>query len=521
MRFPRRCGVILHPTSLPGPHGCGDFGADAYRFVDWLAEAGQSLWQILPLGGVGAGNSPYMSSSAFAGNVLLIDLAALQRAGWLTADELAAPAPFDEARVDFARVPAWRMSRLEKAAARFDASASPVARAGFARFCEAQRDWLDDYALFMALCDDRPGVEWNRWETDLVRRKTQALASAVARYAERISFWKFCQWNFFSQWAALRAHAQLRGIGIVGDAPIFIAYQSAEVWANQTLFELDSTGAPTVVAGVPPDVFSRTGQLWGNPLYRWSAHARDGYAWWIERIRRTLELVDIVRIDHFRGFAAHWEIRAGQPTAVDGRWVPGPGRALFKAIHEALGEVPIIAEDLGLITPDVEALRREFSLPGMSVLQFAFGGGSDNPYLPHTHRPDSVVYPGTHDNDTTLGWWASADPTVREHASAYLACKGNATSIHWDLLRAASASVADTAIASLQDVLGLGSESRMNFPGRPDDNWAWRFGWSQIEAEVAPRLAAIADLYGRRPAVVSDDANCEPRKPAVLTELRS
>ena len=495
MRFPRAGGVLLHPTSLPGPHGAGDLGPAAYHFVDWLVAAGQRLWQMLPLGNIGAGHSPYMSPSAFAGNVLLIDLAELQAHGWLAADELDAPPAFAAPRIDFAALIPWRRQRLERAAQRFFAHASDEHRVRFETFCASHASWLDDYALFMALVEAHPGRTWSEWDAPLARRDPAALAQAGAAHADAVRFHRFCQWRFFEQWAALRRHANERGVQIVGDAPIYVAYHSAEVWAHPELFELDEARRPHVVAGVPPDYFSATGQRWGNPLYRWPAHAADGYAWWIERVRRTFELVDIVRIDHFRGFAHYWEIPAAEPTAIHGRWRVGPGAALFKAIAAALGPLPIIAEDLGIVTPDVGVLRRRFAFPGMRVLQFAFAEGSRNPYLPHHHEPDSVVYTGTHDNDTTLGWWAAASEHERAHALAYLGSDGR--EIHWDLIRAALASVADTAIVPLQDVLGLGGEHRMNRPGEGEGHWGWRFDWGQVRPEHAQRLAALARLYGR------------------------
>ena len=495
MRFERASGVVLHPTSLPGPHGAGDFGPAAYHFVDWLISAGQKLWQILPLGGIGPGNSPYMSSSAFAGNPLLIDLADLHAHGWLNADDLRPDGGFENRRVRYEAVVPWRMERLARAAARFAAGAKALDREAFEDFRAQHRNWLDDYALFMALADHHPGQVWCDWGTPLAHRDPAALAAATQRHAGAIAFHAFCQWRFFAQWARLKAYANERGIQIIGDAPIFIAYQSAETWARQALFELDADGRAKVIAGVPPDYFSATGQRWGNPLYRWRAHADEDYAWWTERIRRTFELMDIVRIDHFRGFADYWEIPAAEPTAVKGRWRPGPGAALFKAIAKALGPLPIIAEDLGLITPEVHTLRRRFAFPGMRILHFAFGGGSDNLYLPHHHEPDSVVYTGTHDNDTTLGWWAAAKEHERAHARAYLGVEGN--EIHWDLIRAACASVADTAIIPMQDVLGLDGAHRMNLPGRGEGYWEWRFEWALVRPEHAHRLAALCKLYGR------------------------
>lgn len=498
MRLPRASGILLHPSSLPGPHGSGDLGAAAHHFVDWLATAGQKLWQVLPLGGLGAGNSPYMSSSAFAGNVLLVDLVDLQQRGWLEPGELAPPA-FDAQRIDFAAVRPFRLQLLAKAAARFAASGHAPDQADFRKFCETHRSWLADYALFMALDQAHPDApDWSDWPAALARRERAALAAARREHADAIAFWEFCQWRFFRQWEALRRHAHDRAVRIVGDAPIFIAYHSAEVWANQQLFELDADGRPAVVAGVPPDLFSDTGQHWGNPLYRWSAHAADGYAWWVERFRRTFELVDVVRIDHFRGFAAYWEIPAHERTAINGRWVPGPGAELFNAISHALGPHPIIAEDLGVITPDVVALRKHFAFPGMRILQFAFDSDSANLYLPHNHETDSVVYTGTHDNNTTRGWWESLTAAQRDRVRDYLGIAPAADAdIHWTLMRCACASVADTAIHPMQDVLGLDAGSRMNYPGLGEGWWEWRFSWDQVLPVYAERLAHFARLYRR------------------------
>ncbi len=499
MRFARRSGILLHPTSLPGPHGSGDLGDEAHRFVDWLAEAGQSLWQVLPLGGLGPGNSPYMSSSAFAGNVLMIDLRELAQCGWLNADEVAPVAALDARRVDFAAMVPFRMERLARAATRFAQRATPQQRAELADFERRHADWLPDYALFMALAEHLGWRDWCEWPDGLAVRAPAALQRAREAHRERIAFWTFCQWCFFRQWTALRTHAHARGVQVVGDMPIFLAYQSADVWAQPRLFELDANGRPTVIAGVPPDAFSATGQRWGNPLYRWSEHAKAGYAWWVARVRRSFELVDIVRIDHFRGFAAHWEIPASEPTAQKGAWVRGPGEALFRAIADALGPLPIIAEDLGVITPDVDAMRKAFAFPGMRILQFAWGEGqaAERRFQPHRHESDSVVYTGTHDNDTTVGWWTSADEGTRHHLREYLATDGRA--IHWDMIRAACASVADTAIHPLQDVMGLDSAGRMNFPGQGEGWWAWRFEWDRLPGDAAMRLHRMAELYERLP----------------------
>lgn len=501
MRLARASGVLLHPTSLPGPHGSGDCGAAAYHFVDWLVSAGQSLWQILPLNGIGAGNSPYASNSAFAGNVLLVDLQELQQQGWLAAGELE-PAPGLLAqRVAFDQVVPYRMQRLALAAQRFLAlPPHDASRRQFAQFCLRHGGWLDDYALFMALSEAHDFEAWCSWPEALARHEPAALAHAAQQHAQRIAFWKFGQWCFFRQWLKLKAYAHQRGIQIIGDVPIFIGHHSAEVWSHQALFELGADGRPTVVAGVPPDFFSATGQRWGNPLYRWEVHARDGYAWWVQRLRCVFELVDIVRIDHFRGFAGYWEIPAGEPTAMHGQWRSGPGADLFNAIHAALGPMPVIAEDLGVITPDVEALRRRFHFPGMRILQFAFCGDASNTFLPHHHACDTVVYPGTHDNDTSVGWWAGVSEQERQFARAYLSTDGH--DIAWALMRSACASVADTAIYTMQDVLSLPGEYRMNFPGQSEGWWQWRMQWSQVQDWHAQRLAGMCRLYDRLPRSV-------------------
>ena len=498
MNLPRASGILLHPTSLPGPHGSGDLGESAYHFVDWLAGAGQTLWQLLPLGGIGAGNSPYMSSSAFAGNLLLIDLGDLQRHGWLLADELSPPPGLSDTRVNFEVVAPWRRGVLEKAAMRFQSAATASQQQALQDFSAAQADWLADYVLFMALSETHAGIQWCEWPQGLARRDPGALEAARRQHAQHIAFWTFCQWCFFTQWQRLKAYANQRGVRVVGDAPIFIAYQSAEVWARPELFELDAQGRATVVAGVPPDYFSATGQRWGNPLYRWPAHAADGYAWWVNRVRRIFELVDVVRIDHFRGFADYWEIPASEPTAINGRWLAGPGAALFEAIRAKLGDVPIIAEDLGLLTPAVTTLRQQFNLPGMRILHFAFGGANDNTYLPHNYEPNTVVYTGTHDNNTTQGWWGEADEAVRQHVRDYLALTPvEETNIHWKLIATACGSVADTAIHPMQDVLGLGQDSRMNLPGVGQGYWEWRFTWQQVTPSHAQELRRLCELYRR------------------------
>jgi len=491
----RGSGILLHPTSLPGPHGSGDFGPDAYRFVDWLVSAGQRYWQVLPMGEIGPGNSPYMSSSAFAGNILLIDLAELASQDWLSDDDLVPHPELQPGRVDFTLVQPYRMEKLRRAANKFFASGHDDMHRSYTEFCIAENKWLDDYALFMTISERESWRDWNHWPKNIVNREKGALLHIQESGADSVNFWKFCQWCFARQWSDLRLYANERGVRIIGDVPIFVAYQCADVWSHQDLFELDEDGRPLAVAGVPPDYFSETGQLWGNPLYRWDVHKETGYAWWIARLSHILQLVDIVRIDHFRGFAAYWEVPVDAPNAIAGKWEPGPGEYLFKAFERAFPHLPIIAEDLGLITPDVLSLRDQFELPGMRVLQFAFGNGHENHFLPHHYVANTIAYTGTHDNDTTLGWWHTALPHEKAFAKLYLGSDGH--SIHWDMIRALSKSVANIVIFPIQDVLGLSSEHRMNFPGKASGNWEWRFTWNQVSPEYTNLLAEVTQESGR------------------------
>ena len=494
----RLAGILLHPTSLPGPHGSGDLGPGAFHFVDWLATAGQSVWQTLPLTPVGPGNSPYASVSAFAGSPLLVALEPLVERGWLAPIRSTEVQGFEAGRVDYDRVTPWRMVQLRAAYAGFVAHARADDHRAFAAFNADAAHWLADYALFMALDADHRGRgiwQWSHWEPALARREPSALASVRTAHADEIAFWCFVQWCFAHQWQALHDHARARGIDIVGDLPIFVAHHSADCWARPDLFLLDETLEPRVVAGVPPDYFSATGQRWGNPLYDWTAMQREGFAWWIRRVRHELTRADKVRIDHFRGFAGYWEIAADCPTAVDGRWQTAPGKALFGALREALGSLPVIAEDLGIITADVEALRDGFGLPGMKVLQFAFGGDGGHPYLPHNFTPNCCVYTGTHDNDTALGWWQALSEPERRFAATYLGASDDAT-VPWALVRAAWSSVARFAVCQLQDVLGLDAHHRMNTPGQLGA-WTWRFRWEQVGADTAQRLAALTAACGR------------------------
>lgn len=503
----RRCGVLLHPTSLPGPHGMGDMGPGAYHFVDWLVTAGQSAWQVLPLNPIGAGNSPYASVSVFAGNPLLIALEPLIEAGLLRSPSHDELGQFDSRRVDYERVIPWRMAKLREAEATFFATASAGARAAFETYVAAEADWLEDYALFMAIDTQQralhPGqefVDWQDWPAELARREPAALAAAREQHAGELRFWRFVQHVFDEQWRILRRYANERGIAIVGDMPIFVAGHGADCWSRQELYHLDPSGRPHVVAGVPPDFFSKEGQRWGNPLYDWDAMARDGYRWWIARTRRQLALADYVRLDHFRGFAGYWEIPAAAKTALEGHWEPGPGAALFEALREQLGErLPLLAEDLGIITKDVEALRDRFELPGMRILQFGFAEDGKHPFLPHNYAHNCVAYTGTHDNDTVHGWYWSSSDRVRAFARAYLGLAQHEESqLHWAMIRAVSASVARMVFFPMQDVLGLDGSHRMNVPGKTEC-WTWRFGWDMVGGEPAWRLSQIAAAHGRAP----------------------
>jgi 4-alpha-glucanotransferase len=506
MNFPRASGILLHPTSLPGPFGIGDLGAEAYRFADFLAASGQSLWQMLPLGPTGYGDSPYAGYSAFAGNTLLISPEQLVAEGLLTEGDLASLSPMSDHAVDFEEVNKLKDALLLKAYERYRSSTDTGLRSAFETFCERFKSWLDDYACFRALKDANGGRAWNEWDPLLVRRDPAALVIVPEALAEKIEAQKFYQFLFFKQWLDLKAYCNERGIRIVGDIPIFVALDSADVWTNPDLFKLNRDGSPIVVAGVPPDYFSKTGQLWGNPLYDWDRMLADGFKWWIERVRATLQTVDIVRIDHFRGFVACWEIPGGDRTAERGHWVEAPGRELFIAIRNALGELPIIAEDLGVITPEVENLRDDFGFPGMRILQFAFSSDTKNHDLPHNYHPNVVVYTGTHDNDTTLGWFNSvagagstrdAAQIERERKFCLKYLNADGQEIHWDFVRAALASVAGTAIAPLQDLLGLGTVARMNLPNSMSGNWSWRLTSGLLTEELTGRLRDLSELYGR------------------------
>ena len=494
----RSSGILLHPTSLPSRGGIGDLGPKAYAFVDFLAAARQGLWQVLPLSPPGLGNSPYSAISAFAGNPLLISLERLAERGWVSATQLR-KLPASHGRVHFEEVKAAKLPLLRRAADRF-LRRSGGERDSFESFKQRNVMWLEDFALFNVMRNVHHGALWTSWPRELARREQQGLHHFGLEYRHELEIERVIQFAFWEQWRALRQYGLRRGIRMIGDVAIFVNFDSADVWRSPELFYLDENLQPTVVAGVPPDAFSGTGQRWGNPLYRWDVCRDRGYDWWVRRMSWALEHCDVVRLDHFRGFESYWEIAASEPTAVHGRWVAGPRDDLFHALRAALGDLPIIAEDLGLITPEVHALRERLGLPGMRVLQFGFSGSGAHDYLPHNYPPNCVVYTGTHDNDTTRGWWESlATPEERRNVSAYVGEPQDG--IHWAFIRAACGSVARMAIYPLQDVLGAGSEGRMNVPSRHEDNWGWRFQPGALTAELAGKLAATAAVSDRQPRV--------------------
>ncbi|MBN1993516.1 MAG: 4-alpha-glucanotransferase [Anaerolineae bacterium] len=528
MELTRSSGILLHPTSFPGPYGLGDLGQSAYAFIDFLVRAKQSLWQVLPLGPTGYGDSPYASFSSFAGNPLLISLDRLATSGDLVEADLAGKPDFLLDQVDYGRVIQWKTPLLEKAARNFLSYAAAERRNDFDAFCAEHSGWLDDFALFMVVKDhfDQKareagvfGAMWNTyWDKDIALRQPRAMARWQKEHAGAIAVKKVQQYYFFEQWGALRRYANERGVKIIGDIPIFVAPDSVDVWANRELFHLDKKGQPTVVAGVPPDYFSETGQLWGNPLYNWQAMARQNYQWWIDRLAATLRLVDIIRIDHFRGFEAYWEIPAGEKTAVKGQWVKAPGMELFKTAKAALGELTILAEDLGVITPAVEALRDHFAFPGMKILQFAFDSkeagdlNASNAFLPHNYGRNAVVYTGTHDNDTTLGWYRQRTPEEKDLIRRYLARDDH--DIVWDFIRLAMASSARYAIIPLQDVLNLDTDARMNTPSTLGGNWDWRYRPEALNQWGSDRLRELVDLYGRDPKLWEEKCQAEAEKSA-------
>jgi 4-alpha-glucanotransferase len=505
MSFPRASGILLHPSSLPSRGGVGDFGPEAYAFADFLASARQGLWQVLPFGPLGYGNSPYSSTSAFAGNPLLISLERLADRGWIDHAKVDALGGGGGA-VDYPAVFHHKLPLLFTAARDFVRSATAGARSRFETFCRQNQWWLDDFVLFDGLRARFKLESWNRWPRELAHRDPAALEKARAEMREDLDVRRAVQFFFFEQWQALRAYCAKHCISAVGDIAIFVNFDSADVWTHPDLFRLDSELEPEVIAGVPPDFFSKDGQRWGNPLYRWDVMKEQGYSWWIDRMRWATHNFDYVRLDHFRGFSQFWEIQANEPTAVNGRWVDGPKDDLFVKLREALGGLPFFAEDLGYITADVNELRERLKIPGMAVLQFGFGDVGAHTYLPHTFTKEKVVYTGTHDNDTLLGWWKSgATEHEREQVEAYLGrCDDG---INWAMIRAASSSVASLCVLPLQDVLGLGSEARMNVPSHGEGNWRWRFGSELLRPELAEKLATLAEVCDRLPQPLppSDD----------------
>jgi len=472
MKMKRSSGIILHPTSLPGPDGIGDLGPETFRWIDFLAESGCSLWQVLPLGPTGYGDSPYQCFSAFAGNPYLISPTMLLDDGLLGFEHLSKRPGFDPEVINFSEMMVWKNTLFEIAFKRFLKSGRKNLISEYHKFLSSQSYWLDDFSLFMAIKKIEGGIAWKDWPSNLRMKEPKALKVFLQEYKTSVEYQRFLQFIFFRQWNSVKSYAKSKGVMIIGDIPIFIAYDSADAWSHPEMFYLNAKGLPRVVAGVPPDYFSPTGQLWGNPLYRWAYHKKNGYTWWIQRIKNALEQFDILRMDHFRGFANYWEIPAGNPTAEIGRWVKGPGDSFFRAVLSALGSLPIIAEDLGEITPDVFALRDKFELPGMKVIQFAFASDPDDPFLPHNYSTHCVAYTGTHDNDTSLGWYENATESERDLIRRYLARSGS--DISWDMIRAVWSSVAFMAIVPMQDLLCLGQKARMNFPGKLGGNWNWR-----------------------------------------------
>jgi 4-alpha-glucanotransferase len=505
--FPRSSGILLHVTSLPGGHGIGDLGKSAYQFVDFLAESGQKIWQVLPLSPTGYGDSPYQCFSAFAGNPLFIDLMALRDQGLLSTEDLATAPSLSDEYVEYAPVIGFKQRLLRKAARVFLTDSNQADRSAFDAFCQANRDWLDDYALFMACKSVYKDAAWVHWDPGIRHREASVLQEWQSKLLPETEFHQFEQFQFFQQWEKLKSHCKRCGVRIMGDIPIYVAHDSADVWAHPELFRLDEHGQPTAVAGVPPDYFSATGQLWGNPLYRWDVSAASGHAWWINRVRGSLSLFDLVRLDHFRGFEAYWEIPANALTADKGKWVKGPGAELFHALQKALKELPFVAENLGVITPEVENLRKEFGFPGMSLLQFAFGNDPQGPsFRPHNYTRELAAYTGGHDNDTTVGWWTSsgvgesirtAEDIRIEHdfARAYLGFRDEP--VNWVFIRTVLASVANIAMIPLQDVLGLGNHARMNLPGTTSGNWKWRYKDGMLTTAVSEQLRRLTTLYDR------------------------
>lgn len=518
MSFPRACGILLHPTSFPSRFGIGDLGLEAYRFIDFLMESAQQLWQILPLGPTGDSNSPYASYSAMAGHPLLISPEMLQKKGLLAKEDFANLPKFDAEKVDFVRVIQTKMPLFQKACENFKANATSIQQKEFSEFCKSKAYWLDDYALFMALKEGHGGTSWNSWEPEIAQRQPEAIEQWQQQLASEIFYYKYLQFEFFSQWMELKRYANLCGIRIIGDISIYVAHDSADVWANPEIFCLDKqTGEPALMAGTPPDYFSATGQLWGNPVYNWEQLQKEDFKWWVQRFQTMLDYVDLIRIDHFRGFQAYWAVKQGETTAINGEWIEAPGEVFFKVLNKKLGSLPIIAEDLGEITPEVEALRDRFKFPGMKILQFAFGSGSNNPFLPFNYQSNSVVYTGTHDNDTIVGWFNKLSRREQEKVLRYLGCT-SPDGVHWDMIRLAHSSVANQAIIPLQDILGLDSCARMNFPGKNVGNWSWRYKSKALTPEIRECLKAMTETYGR--TFIPQESKCKFETYAITTSSK-
>jgi len=491
----RRSGILLHPTSLPGKYGIGTLGKETFKFIDLLVRAKQKIWQILPLGPTGFADSPYQCFSSSAGNPLLIDLDKLVEERLLDKSDLENLPFFDEGKVDYGHLINLKYPLLEKAATQFFKDAGHHQKAAYHQFLKASSPWLSDYAMFMALKEHLGQKPWYLWSRPLKMKDEHEVGKYFKVLNDKIEFHKFIQFLFFRQWMAVKDYAHQNNIRIIGDIPLYVALDSVDAWANTDIFQFDEEKNPIAVGGVPPDYFSATGQLWGNPLYRWDVLKQQGFKWWIDRIKANLVLYDIIRIDHFRGFAGYWSVPYGEKTAINGKWIPGPGKAVFEAIRRELGDIPVIAEDLGVMTDDVEDLRDSFNLPGMKILQFAFDSSEANDYLPHNYPKNCVVYTGTHDNDTIMGWIKNAKTEDREYLKDYLGSDGK--DLCWDVIRLAWSSVADTAIVPMQDLLCLGTEARMNLPGTTVNNWMWRVKQRDFTDELAAKLAHLTKLYGR------------------------
>jgi len=493
----RASGILLHPTSLPGPDGIGDLGPEAYRWIDFLSRTGCQFWQVLPLGPTGYGDSPYQCFSSFAGNPYLISATTLLDQDLLTKSDLADRPGFSIEKVEYGRVIEWKLKLLRRSYQHLQSDSQNDVQEEFEIFKRKEAEWLSPFATFMAIKAQHNYVAWEEWPAALRRREPKAIRTFIKNHIQEIDFQAYLQFNFYRQWESLKEYAAKKGIRIIGDIPIFVAYDSADVWVNKDLFYLDEEGIPEVVAGVPPDYFSKTGQLWGNPLYKWDVHKKNGYSWWLKRIQAVLKQVDIVRLDHFRGFEAYWEVPFGNKTAVEGRWVKGPGEDFFKVIKEKMGELPIIAEDLGVITEGVVKMRKAFNLPGMKILQFAYASDADDDFLPHNYEVNCVAYTGTHDNDTTRGWFDKAPGREKDLCRRYLARSGQ--DIAWSMIRALWQSVAAWVVAPMQDFLNLGEWARMNYPGKPSGNWGWRMLPDAIDQGLISRLHEINYIYGRIP----------------------